>query len=128
MGETNSILIVEDNEINKIVLNKILNRLGYTNVQTAADGKEAIEKVDANSFDLILMDCQMPVMDGFEATLYIRELANEKAKTPIIAVTANVMDEYRKHCAEVGMNDFIGKPINIEDLKKAIGKWLKQAS
>lgn len=119
-----NILIVEDNEINKTVLNKILNRFGYSNVKTASNGKEAVDLVCENDFNLILMDCQMPIMDGFEATQAIRSMSEQKSNTPIIAVTANVMDEYRKKCELVGMNDFIGKPVDIKELRAKLEKWL----
>ncbi len=123
MAESN-ILIVEDNEINKTVLNKILNRFGYLNVKTASNGKEAVDLVYEHDFSVILMDCQMPIMDGFEATQVIRSMSEQKSNTPIIAVTANVMDEYKKKCELVGMNDFIGKPVDIKELRAKLEKWL----
>ena len=110
------ILIVDDNEINQKVVSGLLAK-GDHETKSANNGAEAIDMVKANSFDLILMDMEMPVMDGIDATRGIRALADEtKAKTPIIAMTANVVSEDIDKCRNAGMNDYTPKPINPEKM------------
>ena len=113
------ILLVEDNELNREIAYEILNEKGIL-VDQAEDGAEAVEKAackEAGSYDLILMDIQMPVMDGYEATRKIRALPDARlSQVPIIAMTANAFDEDRKKCLDAGMNGHIGKPIDVEQL------------
>ena len=90
----------------------------------AKNGEIAVEMVQKQNIDLILMDCQMPVMDGFEATRQIRKLSNSVGALPIIAVTANTSDEDRRNCRECGMDDFLEKPISYQVLSASIEKWL----
>ncbi len=116
-----SILLVEDNEENQLVAMEILREAGCV-VSVASDGKEAIAKVQQSAFDIILMDVQMPVMDGLAATREIRQLP-PYANLPIIAMTANAMKEDRAHCLEAGMNDYITKPIDPKTLFAVIGKY-----
>jgi signal transduction histidine kinase/DNA-binding response OmpR family regulator len=116
-----TILLVEDNEINLEVAIHILEETNI-HVDTASNGKEAIEKVRDNNYDAILMDIQMPVMDGYEATKIIRE--ELESKIPIIAMTANVMASDIDQCISVGMDDHIGKPINIEEFYEVLLKQL----
>ena len=97
-------------------------------VITATNGQEAIDKMREQSFDLVLMDLQMPVMDGFEATRNIRQLGNANATTPIIAVTANAMAKDRDNCLEAGMNDYLSKPVKAQQIKSILSKWLNQAT
>jgi CheY-like chemotaxis protein len=116
-----NILIVEDNPTNQLVLKGILKKLGHhTNV--AENGIQALEILANAEFDLILMDCQMPEMDGFEATRAIRS-GNRLKDIPIIAVTANVMEGDEQRCLDVGMNDYMKKPIKKELLIKKIDQW-----
>lgn len=117
------ILLVEDNEINQEVAGDILKSLGL-DVEVANNGLEALEKIRANEFfDIILMDMQMPVMDGLEATREIRALPNGTS-IPILALTANAFDEDRKRCEEAGMNGFVSKPIDPVKLETALAVWI----
>jgi signal transduction histidine kinase/ActR/RegA family two-component response regulator len=111
------ILLVEDNQFNAIVAQEELeDSIEEVEVVVAENGEIAIEKIKNEDFDIVLMDVQMPVMNGYDATQGIRQLDNEKSQTPIIAMTANVMKEEVERCYEAGMDDFIGKPFEIEDL------------
>lgn len=118
-----NILLVEDNLINQKVTVKVLNDSGYKS-DTVTDGKEALEAIDKNNYDLILMDVQMPEMDGIKATLEIRKLKSAKCKIPIIAITAHALMGDRERCLSAGMDDYITKPINSEILIKTIDKLL----
>lgn len=115
------ILLVEDNPINQAVASNILNREGHE-VTIANNGREALDQVAANAFDLILMDVQMPEMDGFEATRTIRaqESQSNSRHIPIIAVTAGAIKGDRERCLEAGMDDYISKPFQRQDLLNAI--------
>ena len=121
------ILLVEDNELNLEIATEILKNQGV-DVDTANDGSIALEKMideEPERYDLILMDVQMPVMDGYEATRCIRRLHNpKKAQIPIIAMTANAFEEDRRVALEAGMNEHLAKPINPELLLKAVAKWI----
>jgi len=120
------ILIVEDNDVNQMILKKLLAKLGLSS-EIAGNGAIALEKLKVGSFDVILMDCQMPVMDGPTATREIRAWTNEKSNIPIIAVTANITEKDRDLCLEVGMNDYITKPIHPNKLYPTLSKWLNYA-
>lgn len=119
------VLLVEDNKVNKTVAEKILNSM-HLDPTSVESGKECIEQYRIAKFDLILMDCQMPDMDGFETTRAIRayEKLSNKAPVPIIAVTANTSPNVRERCKKSGMSDYLAKPIKIEMLKDVINKWL----
>ncbi|MFZ3230383.1 MAG: response regulator [Pseudobdellovibrio sp.] len=120
-----SILIAEDNEVNQMILQKFLKKWGYA-YTTANNGAEALNYIESQNFDLILMDCQMPEMDGFEATRRIRTHANPLTRgTPIIALTANAMGDDKKRCLDIGMNSFVSKPIDPEVLKKTIESYAR---
>lgn len=119
--QSTRILVVEDNLTNQLVAKGILNKLAFQ-VDIAENGKEALQKLESESFDLILMDCQMPVMDGFTATKAIRLT---ELKIPIIAMTANAMQGDREKCLDAGMDDYISKPLEAQDLVDLVEKWLK---
>lgn len=119
-----NILIAEDNVINQKVAMINIRQLGH-NVELAVNGKMAVEMFKSGNYDAILMDIQMPVLDGLGATTEIRKLEEEnRVKNPIkiIAVTANALKEDRDKCYDVGMNDFIAKPFKADDLIKALAK------
>ncbi|MGN0596897.1 MAG: response regulator, partial [Ruminiclostridium sp.] len=122
------LLLVEDNELNREIAFEILNEYGFI-VDTAENGKEAVDKVSASKlgdYDLVLMDIQMPVMNGYEATKSIRALKNNQlSAVPIVAMTANAFDEDRRTAAECGMNGFISKPINMEEVIEALHSAIK---
>ncbi len=122
------VLIVDDNPINRKVVEEICKRLKWL-PHTANDGSQAVTMLEEKEYDLVLMDCQMPVMDGYEATREIRK-KNSKIKNhavPIIAVTANTNPENKAKCIEAGMDDFISKPIKLEILEQLIQKLLKKS-
>jgi signal transduction histidine kinase/HPt (histidine-containing phosphotransfer) domain-containing protein/ActR/RegA family two-component response regulator len=116
------ILLAEDDETNKIVACKMLELVGAI-VDTAESGIDVIDKISKNKYELVLMDMQMPILDGVEATKQIRKNDAYK-KLPIIALTANVMDEHKNKCLNAGMNDFIPKPFDSEQLYSTIRKWV----
>lgn len=116
------ILLCEDNEINLKVAVNVLTRMGY-DVESAGDGQEGLNKYLHVKYDLILMDCQMPIMDGFTTTRKIRQIEKESGTTnpiPIIALTANIGDKDRQQCFNVGMNDFVPKPMRREEIDRKI--------
>ncbi len=115
------VLIVEDDYANQRVASLFLKRLGCI-TEIAENGAIAVEKIQEMDFEMILMDCQMPVMDGLESTKKIRELGH--VEVPIIAMTANINFEDRQKCFDSGMNDFVSKPINLNGLKELMLKWL----
>ena len=113
------VLVAEDNTINQVVVVSLLSHLGCT-VDVAADGREAVRRWSAGSYDLILMDCQMPEMDGLEATRAIREGEEGDWRIPIVALTANAMTEDRAACLAAGMDDHISKPVTEQSLVDAL--------
>jgi CheY-like chemotaxis protein len=115
------ILVVDDNIMNRMVANVILKEFDVL-VSEANDGEEAVNYLQNNSCDLILMDLQMPVLNGYEASEIIRHKL--KLNIPIIALTASNVEEENKKCFEVGMNDYLFKPFNKEQFLKIIYKWL----
>lgn len=117
------VLLVEDNEINQQVASELLTNAGIE-VDIAEHGEIAIEMLAQKNYDLVLMDMQMPVMDGLTATRKIRNLGN--VELPIIAMTANVLPEDQKQCFEAGMNGYIAKPIDPTDLLSSLSEWLKK--
>lgn len=116
------ILVVEDNDVNRIVVQEFLEMDGHE-VDCARDGIEGVEAWQRKQYDLILMDCQMPNLDGFEATAQIRRAENGKQHIPIIALTASAMEGERQHCLASGMDDFLAKPVAATDLFAMVRQW-----
>ncbi len=119
------ILVAEDNNVNQMVTLKQLAKLGYS-AHAVSNGKEAIAALAQANYDLVLMDCQMPEMDGFDATRAIRDTETGNGRhIPIIALTAHVMEGDAEKCTAAGMDDYLSKPIDRQTLGELIGKWLK---
>ncbi|MEJ2766417.1 response regulator [Photobacterium sp. MCCC 1A19761] len=118
-----TVLVVEDTMVNQKVAQKMLEKLGVA-VELADNGQQAVEKFQQHKFDLIFMDCQMPVMDGFGATEAIRAIEAEGEHVPIIALTANVVKEEREKCLAAGMDDFVSKPVSQQRLAQVLEKYL----
>ena len=121
LAKTVRALIVEDNPINQVVAKKMLKKLGCT-VSTVNNGEEAVDATAKESFDVVFMDCQMPVMDGYEATRRIRSREAEQGaqRLPIVAMTANSMSHDRDACLEAGMDDYLSKPVFLNVLEDAL--------
>ena len=118
------ILVAEDNKINQKVARHQLNRLGYA-VDVVENGRQAVEAMKIESYKLVLMDIQMPEMDGYEATRAIRNMAGELKDIPIIAMTANAMKGDREKCLAAGMNGYIAKPVQPKDLQETFAEWIE---
>jgi len=124
---TLGILVAEDNAIIRTLISKLLARRGYR-ADLVGNGKEAVAAVQDKSYDLVLMDMQMPEMDGISATEAIRGLAGPERAVPIIALTANALVGQRETCLAAGMNGFLTKPIQPDALYAAITRWAYAAS
>ncbi|MTV48420.1 response regulator [Heliobacillus mobilis] len=118
------ILLVEDSPVNRKLTVMQLNKIGFGDVDVCVNGREAVKAASAKPYGVILMDCQMPVMDGFEATKAIRRIEGVMGRyTPIIALTAHAMEGDRERCLQAGMDDYISKPVKLEELRRALGHW-----
>jgi two-component system, sensor histidine kinase and response regulator len=119
-----SVLLAEDNPVNQLLAKAMLAKLGVQ-VSLAQNGQEAIDRVAAQQFDLVLMDCQMPVMDGYQATAAIRaQTANRPVRLPIVAVTANAVPGDERRCLDAGMDAFLAKPFMLQQLRDVLAQWL----
>ena len=119
------ILVAEDNAVNQQVVLGMLTTLGY-DADIARDGQEAVRFVAAGGYDAVLMDCQMPVLDGFEATRAIRASGGPDASLPIIALTASALASDQEECRSAGMDDFLSKPYTVSDMAAMFSRWLPE--
>jgi CheY-like chemotaxis protein len=115
-------LVVEDNMVNQRVIVQMIEKRGYA-VDVASNGLEALDQLSRTTYDLVLMDCQMPEMDGYEATREIRRLEGSSRHTTIVAVTANAMVGDREKCMDAGMDDYLSKPVKMEALDAMLNRW-----
>jgi signal transduction histidine kinase len=122
-GEGLNVLLVEDNAVNRTVVEAMLRSLGFT-VSVVTDGAQAVRSAESRTFDAILMDCRLPVIDGYEATRQIRQLPG-CADVPIIALTANALQGDREACLSAGMNDYLAKPFKRTDLQQILQRWVQ---
>jgi len=120
------ILLVEDNKVNRAVAQGILRKFGFR-ADEAVNGQEAVERLRFVDYDLVLMDCSMPVMDGFQATRAIREEEGERRHVPIVAMTAHAMSGDRDMCLEAGMDDYLSKPVRPQELKDMLDRHLRRS-
>ena len=119
-----NVLLVEDNEVNQKVAARILERLGCR-VAIASNGREALERCAERSFDAVFMDCQMPELDGYDATRALRERERARhTRVPIVAMTAHALAGDREKCLEAGMDDYVTKPLRVEELRAALERWI----
>ena len=116
------LLVVEDNAINQAVAKGMLARLSY-GCDVAGNGIEALEALERQTYQAVLMDCQMPEMDGFEATAEIRRRQRAMSHVPIIAMTAGALVEDRERCLAAGMDDYLPKPIRVSELERGLSRW-----
>lgn len=129
-GQKYHLLLVEDNAVNQKIALRLLTKMGF-DVDVADNGQEAFDIITTRfDYDLLLMDCQMPVMDGFTATRVIRhfELEHNRKRVPIVAMTANAMQGDRERCLEVGMDDYVSKPIDAQKLQQVLQLWLPDST
>ncbi|CAI8974942.1 ATP-binding protein [Pseudomonas sp. IT-P294] len=122
-GEGRNVLLVEDNPVNQTVIEAMLRSLGFT-VSVATDGAQAVRSAESLIFEAILMDCRLPIIDGYEATRQIRQLPG-CADMPIIALTANALQGDREACLSAGMNDYLAKPFKRTDLQQILQRWVQ---
>lgn len=123
-----TVLLVEDHPVNQKVAQKLLERLGLT-VDVADNGEIALEKLRGRAYAMVLMDCQMPVLDGYSATRRLREIENEQGKPrmPVIAMTAHAMSGDRERCLQAGMDDYLSKPLDRQLLEQTLARWMQQS-
>ncbi|MDQ8182649.1 response regulator [Pelagicoccus sp. SDUM812005] len=122
-GTSGKVLVVDDNAINSKIAARFLKKLGYE-CGAVQNGEEALAAVEGENYDLVLMDCQMPVMDGYEASRRIRKFSCDKRKIPIVALTANALEGDRERALESGMDDYLAKPIKVDQLKRVLRHYL----
>jgi CheY-like chemotaxis protein/HPt (histidine-containing phosphotransfer) domain-containing protein len=125
-GALHRVLVVEDNALNQLVAETVVSQLGYQ-VDIVANGVEALAAIETVPYSALLMDCHMPIMDGFEATRQIRRREGSARRTPIIAMTAAAMHEDRQRCLDAGMDDYVSKPVDVTALQTVLARWIPLA-
>jgi CheY-like chemotaxis protein len=123
------VLLAEDNTINQLLVRALVERKGWW-VQVVDDGRAALEALSRETFDVVLMDVQMPVMDGYEATRSLRDLERESARprrTPVVGLTAHALREDRQRCLEAGMDDYLAKPVEPKELYETVLRNVRRA-
>jgi signal transduction histidine kinase/DNA-binding response OmpR family regulator len=120
---TARVLVAEDNAVNRLLVKRMFEKLGCR-IDLACNGREAVEMARQLHYDVIFMDCFMPELDGYSASREIRTLEQDKQRVPIIALTANAMADDRAKCIAAGMDDFLSKPVGLEDIRKALQRWV----
>lgn len=126
LAQSLRVLVAEDHPVNQKLISKVLQKMGFPSVQIAVNGIEAVDAYQNGDFNLILMDMQMPQMDGLEASRQIREISQDDRNPVIIALTANAMPEDREKCIAAGMNDYLSKPFKPDALLKLLGQYAKE--
>jgi CheY-like chemotaxis protein len=121
------VLVVEDNAVNQLVAEGVLRSLGY-DVELAENGLVALDALAGQDYAVVLMDCHMPEMDGFEATAELRRREGTARRTPVVAMTAGVLAEDRARCTAAGMDDFVAKPVDVQLLAAVLARWMTTAS
>ena len=122
-GRPRRVLLAEDNPVNQMVARRMLERLGLQ-VDIASNGVAALAVLETVPYDAVFMDCQMPEMDGYQTTRAIRQGEPAGQHLPIIAMTANAMSGDRERCLAAGMDDYVSKPLRLEELQAAVARWL----
>ena len=117
------ILVVEDSPVNRLVTVHVLERCGFR-VHVVNDGREALEALSSQTYASVLMDCQMPEVDGYEATRELRRREGDGPRTPVIAMTAHAMTGDRERCLEAGMDDYVAKPVRSQTLVEVLERWI----
>ncbi|MHC1724996.1 MAG: response regulator [Syntrophobacteraceae bacterium] len=121
------VLLAEDKRVNQDVGRAMLESFGCR-VAVASNGQEVLSRMETAQFDMVFMDCQMPLMDGFEATKLLRKMEKQKGtRTPVIALTAHIMEEDRRKCIAAGMDDYLGKPFRMHELSDMLERWMNRA-
>jgi CheY-like chemotaxis protein len=123
-GSRGHVLVVDDSSTNQMVATGMLEHLGYSS-EVAANGFEALSAVERTRFDVVLMDCRMPELDGYAATAELRRREGQGPRTPVVALTAGAIEEDR--CRAAGMDDFLAKPLGLEDLQAVLERWASVA-
>jgi CheY-like chemotaxis protein len=118
------VLVAEDNPVNRLLVKRMFEKLGC-HIDLASNGREAVDMATQSRYDIIFMDCFMPELDGYSASRELRELEQTEYRVPIIALTANAMADDRSKCIAAGMDDYLSKPVGIEDLRKSIERWVR---
>jgi CheY-like chemotaxis protein len=118
------VLVAEDNAVNRLLVKRMFEKLGCR-IDLAGNGREAVDMASQLRYDIIFMDCFMPELDGYSASRELRELEQTERRVPIVALTANAMADDRAKCIAAGMDDYLSKPVSIDDLRKTLERWVR---